>query len=294
MENVDDQHSCLGNAETEVYSVIFGNPATTRRSTLQRCSLSNSQHLTMTFSLFHNEAASPKSASAAVKAYNLHSISQTTPPDVYTKHGEESFRLVMARENGADGTEWRVAKSSDGMTVSRGIVPNVSWHCIKSTSRMPCSMTTLADKLNDAKEMTTFDEMTSSCEVLPSLAPSGTSVRHVKAKPIFPTQTREFVVISSEHKAEDGSMIVIATRSIHHEDVPEVSHLTRATMILSGYIIRAIDDHTCELTVIAHIDLGGLLPATVINLLATETPLQLMKRMQRLYGRRPASPSSRP
>ncbi|KAF0714196.1 Aste57867_3992 [Aphanomyces stellatus] len=234
----------------------------------------------MTFTSDKSPAMSPSSINA------IASFDHSTPASTYVEHGAESVRLLLAREAGADHTQWSEARrTADNIVVYRGVVPHSSWNCIKTTARMQCSAAFLAAKLVDANELTTYDTMSAVCHQVATID-AYTSVRHVQAKPVFPTRARDFVVLTVQttDAKDDDAAIVIATRSIHHCDVPDdAKHFVRGATLLSGYILRVVNDHTCDLTLIAHLDLGGNIPASLINLLAVDSPIKLVKRLQELY-----------
>ncbi|KAG9407211.1 hypothetical protein AC1031_001911 [Aphanomyces cochlioides] len=102
--------------------------------------------------------------------------------------------------------------------------------------------------------------------------------------------TRDFVVVTSESRSDKA--IVIATRSILHDDMPEDPHFVRATMPISGYVIRPTGKYQCQVTMVAHVDLGGHFPAFVINLLAVDAPIGSMKRLRELYNHQDVKPAT--
>ncbi|KAF0697945.1 Aste57867_11398 [Aphanomyces stellatus] len=237
----------------------------------------------MTFHIFHHDEDNLAHEGC------VH-MSRATPAKDIVDFGKESLRLLDMRESGHDSTEWHEAKHGDDVVVYRGIVDGSVWNCIKTVATIHCSAAYLCDRLNDAKAMTTFDEMSEYCHVIADIdAATGTSIRHVKAKAIFPTSARDFLVVTSA--AYTDKVYTIATRSILHNDVPMDPHWVRATTLISGYVIRATGDHQCEVTMIAHMDLGGHFPAFVINLLAVDSPMGLMKRLQHLYNGKDFEPT---
>ncbi|CAK4071727.1 unnamed protein product [Aphanomyces euteiches] len=218
----------------------------------------------MTFHIFHHDEENP----AHVDCVRMN---RATPAANIIAFGQESLRLLTIRESGHDDTHWHEAKHVDDITVYRGIVNDSVWNCIKT--------------LNDASAITKFEEMTEYCHVIANVDVA-TSIRHVKAKAVFPTTARDFVVVTSESRSDKA--IVIATRSILHDDMPEDPHFVRATMLISGYVIRPTGKHQCQVTMVAHVDLGGHFPAFVINLLAVDAPIGSMKRLRELYNHQEA------
>ncbi|OQR92750.1 hypothetical protein ACHHYP_03236 [Achlya hypogyna] len=199
----------------------------------------------------------------------------------YIALGHQSIVELLAKDAKADPTTvWSDAKLSHGVHVSRGVVEGNAWNCIKATSIVSCSADLLASKLTDPAEMSTFDEMTDNCRVVEVFGT--TSVRYVQAKPVFPTTARDFLVVTAEER--HGNTIVIGTKSTTHPAVPENPAFVRANTHVSGYIIRPRSAHECEVTLIVHMDLGGHMPAAVINLLSSSSPVKLLNHFQHLYG----------
>ncbi|OQR86209.1 hypothetical protein ACHHYP_10843 [Achlya hypogyna] len=201
----------------------------------------------------------------------------------YLAVADDSIRDLLAKDAGADkNTVWSHVKDSDGISVHRGVVHNSPWNCIKATAHVHCSAETLAGHLADASQMHIFDEMTDNCRVVEVLNPTA-SIRYVQAKPVFPTTARDFLVVTAEQRV--GDTIVIGTKSIKHDDVPEDGSFVRAHTHVSGYLLRPVSSTECQVTLIVHMDLGGYMPAAVINLLSVSSPIKLMKRLQHLYSK---------
>ncbi|OQR90199.1 hypothetical protein THRCLA_09410 [Thraustotheca clavata] len=202
----------------------------------------------------------------------------------YIALGEQSILEVLAKDDGSDkSTTWSYVKESDNVIIYRGVNDNSPWNCIKAIATVNCSADELAKQLNDPDQMSNFDEMTDNCRVIEQLNPTGTtSIRYVQAKPVFPTTARDFLVVTTEHRMKDT--IIIGTKSIQHEAVPLNRSYVRANTHVSGYIIRPLSSTQCQVTLIVHMDLGGYMPAYVINLLSVTSPIKLMKRIRQLYG----------
>lgn len=60
-----------------------------------------------------------------------------------------------------------------------------------------------------------------------------TSVRWTSYRAIWPTRPRDFVIRSTWEEFADGT-IVIATRSVEHEDYPETPTFVRGKMVSCG------------------------------------------------------------
>ncbi len=150
-----------------------------------------------------------------------------------------------------------------------------------------------------------------------------TSVRLVQMKGIWPTAPREFVLLSSWAELSDGSLLIFsrspapeetgaaATRSKTGSLNPLAAALmetpskgyVRGSVVVSGYHIQPIapmigspskkvgteakgSSAACRVTLVAHTELGGSLPSSVINSLATGAPVKLLQGLSAVLERR--------
>ncbi|KAH9192288.1 hypothetical protein AeNC1_005728 [Aphanomyces euteiches] len=197
----------------------------------------------------------------------------------FAAFGQESVQILLARVSD-DDVAWSLAKEMDGVVVSRGVVPGNEWNCMKAVTRIQCSAEFLAGKLTDPTTMTSYDDNTDSVDVI-KVVDDNTKILHVRAKAVFPTTAREVVIVTAKGPIENG--IVIATRSIEHEEVPLNPCYVRATTYISGYILTPISETECEVTMIVHMNLGGSVPSFIINMFAVDAPISLLRRLRDLY-----------
>ncbi|RHY12608.1 hypothetical protein DYB28_001991 [Aphanomyces astaci] len=125
--------------------------------------------------------------------------------------------------------------------------------------------------------------MTAQCHELEAYTSSGKrySVRHVLSKPVFATSTaRNFVVVTMFKEDGGGGKrrFVIASRSLtSHASAPESKQYVGGINHPSGYVVDEMpDDLSCRVTMVAQLDLGGMLPALVMNALAVDAPFKLL------------------
>lgn len=92
---------------------------------------------------------------------------------------------------------------------------------------------------------------------------------------------------------KDGSLIV-SSRSVPDDVIAVEEGYVRGSIIVSGYWIQPYntlkkDDilysncsDGCKVTLIAHTDLGGDMPAWIINMLGAESPLKMLIKIRSL------------
>ena len=113
---------------------------------------------------------------------------------------------------------------------------------------------------------------------------------------MWPTAPRDFLCCTTWDELEDGSLL-ICTRSVPNEVLEVEESYVRGEIIISGYWIQPCknlkkDDayfnessYACKVTLIAHTDLGGSMPAWLINLLSAETPLKLLIKIRGIFDK---------
>lgn len=197
---------------------------------------------------------------------------------------EDSIRSLLTRYEGADvlPNGWRQGPSNKGIQVVYGEVAGKGseWYTMKTTGTLNVSASKAAHTLMRNEMVPKFDDMTKEVKVVAKLS-DASEVRHVTAKPIMFTAARDFSVVST-YREEGSGRILIATRSV--EDVPQCKGYVRATILISGYVVtpHPTDPNTCEMSVVAHMDLGGNLPAMVVRYLGLSAPIKLVEKIREI------------
>ena len=71
---------------------------------------------------------------------------------------------------------------------------------------------------------------------------------------------------------------------------PRVNGYVRGKIHVSGYLVHPNDnqygiDGGCTVTMVSHIDLGGNIPTSMLNMLSASAPLKLMRAIQAIVAR---------
>ena len=122
-----------------------------------------------------------------------------------------------------------------------------------------------------------------------------TNIRRMCFKAIWPTAPRDFVACTTWTERDDGSLM-LCTRSAPDDVFPPQKGYVRGCIQISGYWIQPVDTLTgdaeakkypggCKVTLTAHTELGGTLPASVINMLSTAAPLKMMSAISEIVKR---------
>lgn len=192
----------------------------------------------------------------------------------------DSVNRLLMRYEGSDvlPNGWREGPESKGIKVVYGEVEGSDWFTMRTVGKLRVSAAKAAKILVDAEMVPKFDEMTKEVKLLERLS-EATEVRMVSAKSVMFTSARDFCVATTVRKESSGR-ILIATRSVDHPQGNQKGY-TRALIYISGYIVTPDpqDPNACELAVIAHMDLGGNMPAMVVRYLGLSAPIKLVQKI---------------
>ncbi len=113
-------------------------------------------------------------------------------------------------------------------------------------------------------------------------------------KAIWPTAPRDFLALTTWREMDDGS-ILVTTRSAPDTLCPQQGSFVRGFLHISGYWIQpceslkndtAVLPGHCRVTLVAHTELGGTLPVSIINMLATSAPMKLLTAVEEIAKRK--------
>lgn len=197
---------------------------------------------------------------------------------------QDLVRRLLVRYAGSDvlPNGWRNGPSSNGIQVVYGAVDGSSWFTMKTTGKLRVSAEKAARILMAADMVPKYDDMTKEVRLIERLS-DATEVRRAFCRPIMLTAARDFCVATTYIKEPTGR-VLIATRSVDHPE-GEQSGYCRAVSHISGYVVTPdpVDpEHACELAIIAHMDLGGHLPAMVVKYLGLSAPIKIVAKVDEI------------
>ncbi|KAF1328647.1 Lipid-binding protein, partial [Globisporangium splendens] len=204
----------------------------------------------------------------------------------------DNVQILLDRHSGQDKlTTWALVDSQTkgGVKIWKGQVQGSSWSPFKVSRHINADKATILNALIDPDLLLKLDDMTSSVRILKSVDEEGKlTLRQIATKAIFPVSAREFVIITYATTLPDGRTI-IASRSIPLEGVQPTDGAVRGVTVISGYIIEEVKSASgkpcCDVTLLAHADLAGYIPARIVNLLGTSTTVKILEKLQSVVER---------
>ena len=128
-----------------------------------------------------------------------------------------------------------------------------------------------------------------------------TVIRRLCFKEVWPTAPRDFVVCASWQQMADGSVLIVS-RSVPDTLCAQEKPYVRGFLQVSGYLLQPYDADRpiplqltcatggflapgeCKVTLLNHTELGGTLPASVINVLSTSAPLKILSSLSAIVS----------
>ena len=176
---------------------------------------------------------------------------------------------------------WVEKTNGKGVTVSTSMVNGSTWQAIRAETVITTAKENIKDLLLDDTKFGAYDDMFDFCQFIIRVD-ERTVIRRVAFKAIWPTSPRDFIVLTTWTELPDGS-ILISSKSAGNDIGAEEKGFVRGNILCSGYHIRPYRDGAtdikpgqCKVTLSAHSDLGGSLPSSIINMLATSAPIKIM------------------
>jgi hypothetical protein len=180
---------------------------------------------------------------------------------------------------------WKLQVDKGPVRVYTTFIEGNPWICCKAEVTIPADRDDVwALVLNDYR-MSEYDKMTAECAIVRKVTERA-YVRRIASIAIWPVSRRDIVSLSAWDELSDGSFLM-STVSVDDPLVKPQSSFVRAFVLSGGYLVKPIRRRSessspeCVLTFFAHSDLGGAIPSSIVNMLATQTPVQMCTQMSK-------------
>ena len=241
-------------------------------------------------------------------------LTSPTLPVMTGRHIADTSFLMMRVFTGLDpenstccfDLKWTSVSSRDGVFSNISLVRGSPWNALKNVTRVKASAETILKLLLDDNRVCEYDALVSAIDVLLKVDEK-TCIRRISSKPVWLTAARDFLVCTTWKEIENNQGCMICSRYAPDELYEKQKNYVRGTMHVSGYWIcpcssLSKDDSmyepagsssspSCKVTLIVHSDLGGYLPAALMNLLSTEAPQKMMTLIRTLAEKEEKLPS---
>ncbi|KAG0057110.1 START domain-containing protein 10 [Gryganskiella cystojenkinii] len=144
--------------------------------------------------------------------------------------------------------------------------------CYKIMARMNSSAAVTFDTLCDLDRRSDWDPMCVEARVLENVKTlPGTTVQYVRTKAVWPTASRDTVVLGTIKELKNGQLFMV-NASVQHASMPEriKEKIVRMETAVAGHIITPEGPSSCRLVQVLDADLKGWIPDKVIQMVSTK------------------------
>lgn len=189
-----------------------------------------------------------------------------------------SLSLIAPVVTAATEVPWQLEQDEGGIQVYTRPVANSPFLEVKATALIKAPITHVAEIVGDGEGCSAWRTMCKSSEVLGVATETERYVYLVLDMP-WPVSDRDMVIHSTANIDLATKTVTVQLQSASDKH-PEQDYVRAVSN--GQYLIRAVSEEQAEFTYIMHTNLGGDLPANLINPRMTETTFDDVKRLQAL------------
>ncbi|CAM9472086.1 unnamed protein product, partial [Chrysoparadoxa australica] len=182
---------------------------------------------------------------------------------------------------------WCLVRQRKDIRIWTSAVVGTDYSRIRGRMLISATPAQLLSLLIDDTRVSEYDRMFD-CMRMIDRSSDRSTIRWSCYKSIWPTRPRDFVIKSTWEEFSDGT-IVLATKSVDHPDYTATPTYVRGRMVMCGYVITphiredgGKAESVSEITMYSHTDLGGALPATIINRLCKKPAYRVLRKIQKM------------
>ena len=176
------------------------------------------------------------------------------------------------------GIDWKLNTEKDGIKVYTSVVPDSKIKAIKVECEVTATASQLVTILMDIKNAPEWVYHTKSCSLIKQVSPSELYYYSEVTLP-WPVKNRDFVshlTVSQDHNTK----VVTVDGPVVNDLVPVKDNIVRINHSNGKWVITPLGNGQVKIEYSLHVDPGGDLPAWLINMFATEGPMQIFKNLK--------------
>jgi len=194
---------------------------------------------------------------------------------------------ATSSESVSMGLSYTLKVDKQNITVKTAPVDGSNYFALRAVSRIVGSKSAIRDLLMDDNSVSEYDDMFDFMTFLRK--ESGCSIRRVCCKGVWPTAPRDFILATTCKELSDGRILVASyTPDNPSSYAGDAKGYVRGTVHVSGYLITQVSETECDIELCSHIDLGGNVPTTLINMLGVSAPPKILAAVANVIRQRSA------
>ena len=189
-----------------------------------------------------------------------------------------SFLLLFKVLPTSAQTSWKLSTESEGIKVYTGIYPGSKIKSVKVECEFKASASQFVAVLMDIKSSPEWLYHTRLCTVVKQVSPSELYYYSEVTLP-WPAENRDFVSHLSVSQNPETKLITINGPAVPGF-VPLKDGIVRVDHSGSEWLVTPLANGQVSVKYTLHVDPGGALPVWLVNMFATEGPIQIFKKLK--------------
>jgi ribosome-associated toxin RatA of RatAB toxin-antitoxin module len=174
--------------------------------------------------------------------------------------------------------DWKLSIDREGIKVFTREVSASKIKAVKVTSTLPAKASQLVALLLDVESAPDWIYHTKSCKLLKQVSPSELYYYSEVAVP-WPVENRHFVAHLTVQQSSETKVIVIDGPAVSGF-VPEKQGIVRVVESKGRWQITPLANNQIQVEYTLHVNPGGNLPAWMVNMFATQGPIEIFRKMK--------------
>jgi hypothetical protein len=185
-----------------------------------------------------------------------------------------SFKILPATAQ----TDWKLSTESEGIKIYTSLVPGSKIKAVKVECDFKATTSQFVAVLMDIKASPDWLYHTKSCTVIKEVSPADLYYYSEIDLP-WPAENRDFVSHLTVNQNPANKLITIDGPAVPGF-VPLKNGIVRVEHSGSQWLITPLPNNEIKVKYTLHVDSGGALPAWLINMFATQGPMQIFKQLK--------------
>jgi hypothetical protein len=189
-----------------------------------------------------------------------------------------SFLLVLGLNSASAQNDWKLSTEKDGIKVYTSMMPNSKIKAIKVECDLNATSSQLVALVMDVTTAPDWVYHVKSAKLVKQISPAELYYYSEVSLP-WPAQNRDFVAHLIVSQDPDTKIVTIDGPAVSGF-VPIKKGIVRIDNSIGKWVISPAGADQIHVEYSIHVDPGGSLPSWLVNIFATDAPMQIFKSLK--------------
>jgi hypothetical protein len=189
-----------------------------------------------------------------------------------------AFFFVFKDNSVLAQSDWKLSTNKEGIKIYTSIVPNSKVKAVKVECSFKATTSQLVAVLLDVKACPEWVYHTKSCTLVKQVSPSELYYYSEVSLP-WPAENRDFVAHLTVTQNPETKVVIVDGPAVEGF-VPVKEDIVRVDHSKGKWIITPLGKDQIKVEYSLHVDPGGALPVWLVNMFATDGPMQIFRNLK--------------